>query len=168
MFWPHLWLNRTFILENEAHVAAVVKLFSHVVVDGMFDLEWLRRHLALEASDAVRSLPQARDVSTPLVEWFNQWTRFRIADGLLVDIYFNRLKLTLAIDALPRLQHLIHLTSYISMQNASLRFSFATTSPTLVELNNVCTSGGIVITAAMLTNATTWLKTNPIRLFGCF
>ncbi|KAF0684303.1 Aste57867_23700 [Aphanomyces stellatus] len=165
--WPHLWLSPTHCFtdseETRVHLEAMAPYYTHVILDGEFNVAWLRQHFLPTTSTEWRQFPNCG--VQRLAEWFDEWAKLRITRIISTLDDVNPL-----VSYLPKLQpHLEHMTldrGFDSWFRPSIApiIDFLATSQHLTELclKNVYATTDECINQMVL-NLTRWLKRNPVR-----
>ncbi|KAF0700289.1 Aste57867_9167 [Aphanomyces stellatus] len=171
--WPtlHLGLN-CFDNDTISHLEVIAPLYTHVILDDQYNIEWLQQHLHPTASLDWRCLPGQEDQVQPLSldEWYAKWatslrtTRLTISERPTADAM-----LVVA----PSLVHLTRLTLRLATTPfPEGLFAWLPTS-SVIDLDLTESFEDVFVghyTMSSLQHLRKWLETCPVRslkLIGC-
>ncbi|KAF0700290.1 Aste57867_9168 [Aphanomyces stellatus] len=164
--WPvlHLHSRVPSTYATSPDFSAILPLYSHVVLSGEFDLNWLQTHLDPAATLEWHKVPGPQDLlCLPLSSWYATWATL----GRMTRLILCEDGIDFVIPYLSTLRHLTSLTLCRPTYASSMQlFSWLPTS-NIVDL----VVGGqsdfyVWITPTVLVHLRNWLLALPVRSLG--
>ncbi|KAF0692058.1 Aste57867_16802 [Aphanomyces stellatus] len=164
--WPSLCLFGTddATASADGHVDAFIQYYSHVIVDGEYDLAWLRARLHPTTMTEWHSLPDEGDSDTPLADWYASWAELNVSRIHVSEMNLDPLMPHLS-KLHPRLTSLTVHCAYCTALDPLVAF-VATSKLTELSMHHIVDVAGgemPMYTDAMVAHLVRWIQANPVR-----